>query len=118
MGYNKKRRKENFMEHNPGFRYTPYSCNIFDIEHTLGFYFSRHGFLRDCFQEDFPKQVSELTLKGTIKDFEEVGKHFDTDYIKYLYGSQGLAHFQDYYQKHFIDNFEYGKSILLIEEIF
>jgi len=116
MGYSNKVRKENFLDHIPGFRYTPYMCGIYDTEHTLGFYFSRHGYLRDCFIEDYPVEEAEQSFKGTIKDFEEIGKHFDTDTIKYFYGSKGLDHIQDYYQKHFIDNFEYGKSILLIEQ--
>lgn len=117
MGYSKYIRQESFLEHIPGFRNTPYSCNISDTEHTLGFYFSRHGFLRDCFTEDYPYEEAEQSLKGNKKDFEEIGKHFDIDTIKYLYGSTGLAHIQDYYQKHFIDNFEYGKSILFIEQM-
>lgn len=117
MGYRNKRRQENYLAHTPGFRYTPYMCSIFDTEQTLGFYFSRQGYLSGCFTEPFPQEIRGLNVKGNIKDFEEIGKHFNTDYIKYLYGSKGLAHIKDHYQKHFIDNFEYGKSILLIEQL-
>lgn len=114
MGYSNKKRIENTIEHFPGYRYCPYSCSIYDMEHTLGFYFSRHGLLRNCFKEDFPGDEMDEWVGGNFRDFQKIEKYMDADYIKYVYGNEGWKRLHKYYTKHFLENFEYGRSVLFL----
>ena len=110
-------RKEEHESHNRDVRYRhfPYSCSIYDIEFTLGFYFSRHGLLRNCFTDEISEKAGlDELISGRLEDFKAVEECLDKDYILYMYGAEGWNKLVKYYHKNFIENFEYGKSILFL----
>jgi hypothetical protein len=113
QGYKLLRRDESISERIPGYRYCPYSCNIYGWEHTLGFYLERIGMLRGCIKPTFDEGDSEYSkIYGLPADFQDLENHLDKKYIQYLYGEEGWQKLHTYYKQNFIDSFKYGKSLL------
>jgi len=113
MGYAGLRMEEHEYEHIEGYSFSPYSCNVFGIEHTLGFYFTRHGLLRNCLTQDISSTLDfDDHVLGDLRSFKLVEEILDKKYIEYMYGSEGLQRLMNYYQKNFVENFEYGLSVL------
>ncbi len=92
-----------------------YSCNLYKVVPDIGYYFHRQGMLRYCIRDSYFKDEKYMGMYGTIEEFELLGKNFDYEYIRYAYGIEAWNKLWSYYQKNFIDNFEYGRSCLYIK---
>jgi hypothetical protein len=92
-----------------------YSCNLYEVVQDIGYYFHRQGLLRYCIRDGYFKNGKCDGIYGTIEEFELLGEYLDKEYIRYAYGNEAWNRLWSYYQKNFIDNFEYGRSILYIK---
>ena len=100
-----------------------YKRSSFEIKHLiyyrnephLGVYYSREGLLRGAIHHDYYKRGTGEYYLGKKEDFEQLDKFINRDFIKKLYGTEALHLLQEYYQKNFLDNFEYGQSFLFVK---
>ena len=99
-----------------------YNGNRYEIKHLefyrnepyLGVYYSREGLLRGAIHHDYYNRETGDYYLGKKEDFEKLDKFINRDFIKNLYGAEALHLLLDYYQKNFLDNFEYGQSFLSV----
>lgn len=80
---------------------------------TTGFYYSRQGLLRGNVAEKH-RNIMSKKYSGNLNDAEDIKTHLELDYPQYIFGENGKQKLLDYYQKNFIDNFEFGKSFLMV----
>ncbi len=85
---------------------------FFDHTNSLGFNYKREGLLRFNTKSDFHSRENDYRLYGKPSDFKRLKKYLDTGYSELVYGKEGRKIMENYYQTHFLDTFEYGKSFI------
>ena len=90
------------------------TIEFYDTIITKGFYYSRQGLLRGNITKKKNQNILlNGKISGNLSDVEDIKKYLDLDYPEYLYGEKGPQQLLDYYQKNFIDSFEFGRSFLM-----
>jgi hypothetical protein len=111
MGFSHLKLEESVGHPNPKVTSITYHCNVYGIEHMLGFYLKREGLLRGCMGNGFGTGTSFASeICGKREDFESIGKFLDKEYIQLLYGAEAWEKAYSYYRKNFLDSFVHGES--------
>ncbi len=102
---------DNFHIHER-YKYEIKHIEFYRHEPHLVVYYSREGLLRGAIRHDYFDRETGENYLGKKEDFERLYKFINRNFIKDFYGKEALHLLLEYYQKNFLDNFEYGQSFL------
>lgn len=90
------------------------TIKFYDYTNSLGFYYKREGLLRFNTKSGFVNLDNDNQIFGKLSDLKKLKKNLEIDYYELVYGKEGREQFENYFQTHFVDTFEYGKSFICL----